>query len=84
MYPGASRVDFTKGELFFTFNIDKSNALPADIDGLKQELAGRDETGMRTIISDKTYINSAAISLWPFWVNRAPINLKKINITIDN
>ena len=83
-YPEASRVDFKKGELFFTFNIDKSNALPADIDGLKQELAGRDETGMRTIISDKTYINSAAISLWPFWVNRAPINLKKINITIDN
>jgi len=83
-YPEASRVDFKKGELFFTFNIDKSNALPVDIDGLKQELAGRDETGMRTIISDKTYINSAAISLWPFWVNRAPINLKKINITIDN
>ena len=83
-YPEASRVDFKKGELFFTFNIDKSNALPADIDGLKQELAGRDETGMRTMISDKTYINSAAISLWPFWVNRAPINLKKINITIDN
>src|SRR3989338_9111801 len=82
-YPEASRVDFKKGELFFTFNIDKSNALPADIDGLKQELAGRDETGMRTIISDKTYINSAAISLWPFWVNHAPINLKKINITID-
>ncbi|MDO8574668.1 MAG: hypothetical protein Q7R61_00075 [bacterium] len=83
-YPEASRVDFKKGELFFTFNIDKSNALPADIDGLKKELAGRDETGMRTIISDKNYINSAAISLWPFWVSRAPINLKKINITIDN
>ncbi len=82
-YPEASRVDFKKGELFFTFNIDKSNALPADIDGLKKELAGRDETGMRTIISDKSYINSAAISLWPFWVSRAPINLKKINITID-
>ncbi len=83
VYPEASRVDFKKGELFFTFNIDKSNALPADIDGLKKELAGRDETGMRTIISDKSYINSAAISLWPFWVSRAPINLKKINITID-
>ena len=83
MYPEAARVDFKKGELFFTFNIDKSNALPADIDGLKKELAGRDEIGMRTIISDKIYINSAAISLWPFWVSRAPSNLKKINITID-
>jgi len=83
-YPKASRVDFKKGELFFTFNIDKNNALPADLEVLKKELAGRDEAGMRTIITGRTYINSAAISLWPFWVNRAPINLKKINITIDN
>ncbi len=83
-YPKASRVDFKKGELFFTFNIDKNNALPFDLDSLKKELAGRNENGMRTIISDKTYINSASISLWPFWVSRAPNNLKKINITIDN
>ena len=83
-YPKASRVDFKKGELFFTFNIDKNNALPADLEVLKKELAGRDEAGMRTIITGRTYINSAAISLWPFWVSHAPINLKKINITIDN
>lgn len=83
-YPEVSRADFKKGELFFTFNIDKNNALPADLDGLKKELAGRDENGMRTIISDKKYVNSASISLWPFWVSRAPNNLKKINITIDN
>ena len=84
IYPEASRVDFKKGELFFTFNIDKNNALPADLEALKKELAGRDEIGMRTIISDKTYINSAAISLWPFWVNRAPSSSKKINIIIDS
>lgn len=83
-YPEASRADLIKGELFFTFNIDKNNALPADIETLKKELAGRDEIGMRTVISDKTYINSAAIFLWPFWVKKAPNNLNKINITIDN
>lgn len=84
VYPIANRVDLKKGELFFTFNIDKSNALPADLAALKKELAGRDEIGMRAVISDKTYVNNAAISLWPFWVGRAPINLKKINITVDN
>lgn len=83
-YPKASRSDFIKGELFFTFNIDKNDALPADIETLKKELAGRDEIGMRTVISDKIYINSAAIFLWPFWVKKAPNNLNKINITIDN
>lgn len=82
-YPEASRVDFKKGELFFTFNVDKNNALPVDISGLKKELAGRDEAGMRTIITGKNYINSAAIYLWPFWVKKAPNNISKINITID-
>ena len=82
-YPKVNKVDFKKGELFFTFNIDKNNALLADLDGLKKELAGRDEVEMRAVISDKTYVNGAAISLWPFWVSRAPNNLEKINITID-
>ena len=83
-YPEVSRADFKKGELFFTFNIDKSNALPADLGALKKELAGHDEAGMRAIISEKKYVNNAAISLWPFWASHAPNNLKRIDITIDN
>lgn len=84
LYPKANHADFKKGELFFSFNIDKNNAFPADIDNLKKELVGRDENGMRAIISDKTYIKSATISLWPFWVKQAPNNLNKINIAIDS
>lgn len=82
-YPKASRADFKKGEFFFVFDINKDNALGADVEVLKKELAGHDEKGMREIVSDKTYINSAAISLWPFWVKSAPNNLNKINITVD-
>lgn len=83
MYPKVSRVDFQKGELFFTFDIQKDNALTADIAALKKELAGHGESEMRAVVSDKSYIHSAAISLWPFWVTKAPNNLGKINITID-
>lgn len=83
-YPKASRFDIEKGQIFFSFVIDKNNALPVDLGSLKKELSGHDENGMRTIISDKTYINSAVISLWPFWVRKAPNNLNKINITIDS
>lgn len=84
VYPKANRADFKKGELFFSFNIDKNNAFPADIAGLKKELMGRDEDGMRAVISDKKYIKNAAISLWPFWVKQAPKNLNKINVSVDN
>src|SRR3989344_2829099 len=67
----------------FTFNDNIIYPEASRVDFKKGE-AGRDEIGMRTIISDKTYINSAAISLWPFWVNRAPSSSKKINIIIDS
>ncbi len=82
-YPQATKSDFKKGEIFFTFELDKTNAFTADLAGLKKELAGLDENGMRNVISNKNFINNATISLWPFWVKQAPDNSDKINITID-
>jgi len=82
-YPQATKSDFKKGEIFFTFELDKANAFAADLAGLKKELAGLDENGMRNIIANKNFINSATISLWPFWVKQAPGNSDKINITLD-
>ena len=82
-YPQATRSDFKKGEIFFTFELDKANAFAADLAGLKKELAGLDENGMRNVIANKNFINSATISLWPFWVKQAPGNPDKISITLD-
>ena len=66
-YPQVARSDFKKGEIFFTFNLNKDNAFTVDLAGLKKELAGLDENGMRNVISNKNFINNAALSLWPFW-----------------
>ncbi len=82
-YPQVTRSDFKKGEMFLTFELDKANALTVDLDGLRQELAGLDENDMRNIISSKNFINSAIISLWPFWVKKAPDSSNKINIILD-
>ena len=82
-YPEAIKSDFKKGETFFTFNLNKSNAFTADLAGLKKEMIGLDEAGMRNIISNKNFIQSATISLWPFWVRQAPGNSDKINIILD-
>lgn len=83
-YPKANKVDFKKGELFFIFNIDQDNAVASDLNALKKELAGLDESGIRSLISSKNFVSSASISLWPFWVKESPNNPDKINITIDN
>lgn len=83
VYPQANKADFKKGELFFTLKVNEENALGADISNLKKELAGRNENEIRLLISNKLFVNSATISLWPFWVNRAPTNLNRVNIIID-
>ena len=82
-YPQAIKSDFEKGETFFTFNFNESNVFTADLTELKKELLGLDETGMRNIISNKNFIKSATISLWPFWVRQAPGNPEKISIILD-
>lgn len=82
-YPPVSKIDFKKGESFFTLNFNEEITLGADINNLKKELAGQDENKMRALISNKPFISSATISLWPFWVSRAPENLNRININID-
>ncbi len=83
VYPQAVKSDFKKGETFFIFNFDKSNVFAADLTELKKELVDLDETGMRNVISDKNFIKSATISLWPFWVRQSPGNPDKINIILD-
>jgi len=82
-YPQTTKSDFKKGEIFFTFELDKANAFAADLTELRKELAGLDENGMRNVIFNKNFINSATISLWPIWVKQAPGNPDKINITLD-
>ncbi|MCX6812966.1 MAG: hypothetical protein NTV77_00520 [Candidatus Azambacteria bacterium] len=82
-YPQAAKSDFKKGEIFFTFELDKANAFAVDLAEFKKELVGLDENGMRNVITNKNFINSATISLWPFWVKQAPGNPDKINITLD-
>ncbi len=82
-YPQAARSDFKKGEVFFTFDIDKDNIFVVDTGELKKELAGLNKDDMRNIIANKNFINNATISLWPFWVKQAPNNPSKVNIILD-
>lgn len=82
-YPQVTKVDFRKKEMFFVYNINKTAALAIDINDLKSELVNRDENEIRELIAGKSFINSATILLWPFWVNRAPNDPNKINVIVD-
>ncbi len=82
-YPQIAKSDFKKGEIFFSFNLDKSNAFTVDLAELKKELTGLNENDMRNVIFSKNFVNSASISLWPFWVKQSPNNPNSINIILD-
>ncbi len=51
-------------------------------DDLRQRIAGKSETDLRATIFSLAGIESATISLWPFWVSKVPEDLEKIAITI--
>lgn len=77
------KADFTKGELSFTLDINENQNFAGEMNILKRELAGKQESEMRSVISSKSFIDSATISLWPFWVRRAPGSPDRIVITLD-
>lgn len=54
-----------------------------DVENLKKEIAGKNEAELKTYFSNMGGVESANISLWPFWVKSIPSSHEKINITID-
>ena len=54
-----------------------------DIESLKNRSAGRPENDLRAIIFALPGVESATVSLWPFWVGKVPVDLDKIRVTVD-
>lgn len=83
VYP-KPEIDWRKGEMNLAIAINKTVTSSLDPNALKQELAGKDQSEIRSVISQKSFIESATINLWPFWVKRAPDNPDKIDIKIND
>lgn len=83
--------DYQLGEI--TINQDGGAIIPThinqklitkiDAENLKKEIAGKSEAELKTYFSNMSGVESADISLWPFWVKSIPSSYEKINITID-
>jgi hypothetical protein len=79
---GTARTDGLNRMSFpVTFNAILSYKI--DVDQFKKEVAGKPEIDLRTAIFSLQGVDTANISLWPFWVKNVPNNLTKINVTID-
>ncbi len=80
---GLARVDFGKGILSFPVDFKAVLAKRIDIDDLQSRILGKSETELKTAVFSLPGLESATISLWPFWVKTVPTNPDKINITVE-
>ncbi len=80
---GNARSDFTAGRMSFPATFKAVIAKHIDTDVLRREIKGKSESNLRLLIYSLPDLQSAAVSLWPFWVKSVPQNEAKISITVD-
>lgn len=54
-----------------------------NIDSLKALLVGKDKKEVPSIFKEDKGVLSASVKIVPFWSSKLPLNMKKINITVD-
>lgn len=76
------KTDFEKGIINIETKISQDSASKIDIANLKTKLAGKNEADIRKVLSQISEVQSAKITLWPFWVKTMPQQADKIQIEI--
>ena len=64
-------------------SVSQDSIVKIDVDKIKSEIAGKDESELRKYFASTNGIKSTDVGFWPFWVKSIPSSLDKINITID-
>ncbi|MEK7453088.1 MAG: hypothetical protein AAB614_02525 [Patescibacteria group bacterium] len=69
----------------FSFSVRSSEVVGGNINisDLKVNLVGKDELEIKKVLTSNESIESAEITLWPFWSSRAPSNPDRIIIKIN-
>ncbi|MDO8429881.1 MAG: hypothetical protein Q7S73_00765 [bacterium] len=80
---GLARADFDKGRLSFPATYSAVLAKIINMETLKSDIMGKTEFELKSKIFSLPGLESATISLWPFWVKKVPESADKITITVD-
>ncbi len=77
-----TKSDFEKKQLKLSIHVEKTLVYEIDETKIKEDLAGKDKSEVKEILSTYTTIERAKVLLWPFWVKKVPSSPKKINIVL--
>jgi hypothetical protein len=80
---GIARMDVDSGRLSFPIDFKSTLSYKIDIEKLKTEIIGKSDVDLRKAIFSLPGLDTANVSLWPFWVKKVPEKINKINIVID-
>jgi hypothetical protein len=53
------------------------------VEDLREQIAGKSETDLRALLFSIPGLESAKISLWPFWVRSVPKDLGRVEVTTE-
>ena len=80
---GLPRTDFEAKKISFPIDFKAKFVRPISVEQLRQQILGKNETELKTIIFSLPGLERARVSLWPFWVKRVPKNEHSVKISID-
>ncbi len=80
---GEARADFDRDLMSFPVNFKSTAVRHIDTEDLKRKLVNKSENDLKALLFSLPGLESAEVALWPFWVQSAPTNPKRISITID-
>jgi len=70
-------------EISIPVSVSQDSIAKIDLAKIKSEIAGKNESELRKYFVNVKGIKSTDVGFWPFWVNKIPSSLDKINITVD-
>src|SRR3989344_2879482 len=80
---GLPRADFDRGKLTFPVRYTAILARKIDIEPLRSKIFGKPEVEFKAVIFSIPGLESATVSLWPFWVKKVPTSPDKVKIAVD-
>ncbi len=78
-----ARLDSDAGRLSFPLDFKSVASRSVDVDLLRQQVLGKTEADLRALILTLPDLDTAHISLWPFWVTRVPTAPSKVKIVVE-
>lgn len=74
--------DFFRGILSFKAKVNEKLVWKVDADQIKNEIAGKNESEVKSILSQHEELDQVSVSFWPFWVKNVPANVDKIKMKV--